>query len=123
MASLLQHFPIMAMNSLAFLGFVLFVADLFHPVNGPAIELLLDGDMRHGCAGCSAVPMLFAGRKPDHIAGPDFFNRPAPALRASTPGGDNQRLPQRMRVPRRSSARLKRDDGAGDTRGIGCLEW
>ena len=27
---------------------VLFVADFFHPVDGVTVELLLDGDMRHG---------------------------------------------------------------------------
>src|SRR6266566_9842624 len=32
-------------------GLVLFVADLFHPVGGLAVELFLNGDVRHG-RGC-----------------------------------------------------------------------
>src|SRR5438132_544339 len=48
---------------------VLFVADLFHPVDGLAIETFHDGDVRHG-GGCGgAVPMLLAGRAPDDVTG------------------------------------------------------
>ena len=34
---------------------VLFVADFFHPVDGVTVELLLDGDMRHGRVCCRKV--------------------------------------------------------------------
>ena len=59
---------------------VLLVADLFHPVDDLAVELLLNGDMRHRRRRRGAVPMLLAGREPDHVAGPDFLDRAAPAL-------------------------------------------
>ena len=72
--------------------------------------------------GDRAVPMLLARRKPDDVARPDFFNRPAPALRASAAGSHNQRLTQRMRVPRGAGAGFKRDDGAGNPRGVASLE-
>jgi hypothetical protein len=34
---------------------VLFVTDLFHPVDGVTVELLLDGDMPHGRVCCRDV--------------------------------------------------------------------
>ena len=40
---------------------VLFVTNLFHPVNGLAVELFLNGDVRHGCGRRGAVPVLLAG--------------------------------------------------------------
>jgi hypothetical protein len=39
---------------------VLFVADLFHPVDGLPIELFLDGGVRHGRGQRSTMPMLLA---------------------------------------------------------------
>src|SRR3954471_13168197 len=39
---------------------VLLVGDVFEPVDGLAIELLLDGDVRHRRGWRRAVPMLFA---------------------------------------------------------------
>ncbi len=33
----------------------LFVTDFFHPVDGVTVELLLDGDMRHGRVCCRKV--------------------------------------------------------------------
>ena len=55
---------------------MLLVADLFHPVNGFAVELFLNGDVRQGRGGRGTVPMFLAGRKPDRVARPDSFNRP-----------------------------------------------
>jgi hypothetical protein len=92
---------------------VLFVADLFHPVDDLAVELFLGGDMRHGGGRRGAMPVLLARRKPDHVAGPDFLDRAALALRPAATGGDNQGLAQRMRVPRGARARFKRDRGGG----------
>src|SRR5437870_8374808 len=46
---------------------ILFVADLFHPLNHLTVERLLNGDMSHGGRWRSAVPMLLTRRKPDHI--------------------------------------------------------
>jgi hypothetical protein len=89
----------------------LFVADLFHPVNHLAVEIFLNGDVRHGRGRRGAMPMLFARRKPDHVARPDFFNRAALALRPAATRRHDQGLAQRMRVPRGSGAGLKRDAG------------
>ena len=65
----------------------MFVADFFQPVHGLAIEAFLDGDVRHGGGGSGAVPMFFARRKPDDVAGANLFDQPAPALGASATGG------------------------------------
>ena len=46
------------------------------------------------------------------IARPDLFHRPAVPLRPSAACRHNQRLPQRMRMPRRAGARLERDTRA-----------
>src|SRR5207245_9055735 len=54
-------------------GPVLFVADLFHPVDVFAVQRLLNGDMRHRRRGRRPVPMLLAGREPDHTAGPSVL--------------------------------------------------
>jgi hypothetical protein len=100
----------------------LFVADLFHPVNRLAVELFLNGDVRHGRGGRGTVPMFLARRKPDDVAGMDFLNRAALALRAPAARRHNQGLSQRMRVPRRPRAWLERDDRARNPRGIASLE-
>jgi hypothetical protein len=60
---------------------ILFVADLFHPLDNLAVELFLNGDVRHGRGRCSPMPVLLAGRKPDHITGPDLLDRSAVALK------------------------------------------
>ena len=99
---------------------VLFVADLFHPVDDLAVELFLNGDVRHGGGRRGAVPVLLAGREPDHIAGPDFLDRPALALRPAAAGRDDQGLAERMRVPCGARARLERDAGAGTRAGSGA---
>ena len=57
---------------------VLLVAHLLHPVHNLAVERFLHGDMRHCRGRRRAVPVLLAGRKPDHIAGPDLLDRTAP---------------------------------------------
>jgi len=88
----------------------LLVADLLHPIDGFAVELLLNGDVRHGLGESRAMPVLLTGRKPDHIAGIYFLDRPVLALYPTAPG-----LPQRMRVPRGARARRERNartDGA-----------
>jgi hypothetical protein len=56
-------------------GLVLFVADLFHPVNRFAVELFLNGDVRHRRRRRGAMPMLLARRELDHVTGPNFFDR------------------------------------------------
>jgi hypothetical protein len=91
------------------------VADLFHPVNCFAIELFLNGDVRHGRGRRGTVPMLFTRRELDHVTRPDLLDRPARALSETAAGRHDQSLAQRMRMPGRPRARLKRDTGADRT--------
>ncbi len=103
-------------------GRILFVADLFQPVDHFAGERLGDGDMRHCRGRRGAVPMFLVGREPDHVAGPDLLDRASLALRPAAAGGDDQRLAQRVRVPGRAGARLEGDDRPADAGGIAPLE-
>ena len=102
-------------------GLVLLVADLFQPVRGLAVEPFLNGDVRHRGGWRCAVPVLLTRREPDHVTGPDFLDRPAPALRAAAASRHDQRLAQRVRVPRGSSAGLEGDARARDACRIGGL--
>src|SRR2546423_9115353 len=101
---------------------VLFVADLFHPVDGLAVELLLDGDMSHCRRGRCSMPVLLTGRKPDDIARPDFLDGPTPMLRPAAAGRHNQCLTEWMSVPCGPCARFERDAGASAACGFGYLE-
>jgi hypothetical protein len=101
---------------------VLFVADLFHPVDDLAVELFLNGNMRHGRGRRGTMPMLLAWREPDHIAGMDLLNGTALALHPPATGRDNQGLAERMGMPRCSSTRLERDACAGRASWSVCLE-
>jgi hypothetical protein len=91
---------------------VLLAADLFHPVDNLTVELFLNGNVRHGRGGRGAMPVLFAGREPDHITGPDLLDRSAVALGPAKAGRHNERLTERMRMPRGPGTRLERDAGA-----------
>src|SRR5947199_5782659 len=95
---------------------VLFVADFFHPVDGFAIQRFVDGDVLHGCSRRRAVPVLFARLEPDDVAGPDLLDRPALTLHKAIAKGDDQRLPEWMRVPCGARAGLERDGVAGRSR-------
>ena len=90
-----------------------FVADLLQPVDHPSVRLLLNRDMGHCSSRRGAVPMLLAGRDRDDVTRPNLLDRTTRALHAAAAGSDNQRLAQRMRVPRRPRARLEGNDGAG----------
>src|SRR5208283_3416076 len=83
-------------------------------VDGAAVELLGDGDVRHGRGGGGPVPMFLAGREPHDVAGPDLLNRAALALYPAQPGCDDQRLTERMRVPGCPRARFKGDGSPAD---------
>ena len=98
------------------------VADLFHPVDGLAVELFLNGDMRHRRGRRGAMPVLLTRRKPDHITRPDFLDRPAPALHPAAARRDDQRLAQRVRVPCGPGAGLERDAGRRNACRIVCLK-
>ena len=88
---------------------ILLVADLFHPFDDLAVERFLNGDVRHGGSRCGTVPVLHARWKPDDIAGADFFDRAAFALRPAAACRDNEPLAERMRVPGRPGTRLESD--------------
>ncbi len=53
------------------------------------------------------MPVLLAGREPDHITRPDVLDRSAFALDPATASRDDESLTPRMRVPRSSRARLE----------------
>src|SRR5690349_22316016 len=76
------------------LGLILFVADLFHPVNSLSVEPFLNGDVRHRRGRRGTVPMLLPWWEPDHVAGPDLLDRPSPALREAAAGCHDQGLAQ-----------------------------
>ena len=59
---------------------VLFVADLFHPVDSLSVELFLNGDVCYGSGCRGAVPMLLTWREPDHITRTNFLGRASPPL-------------------------------------------
>ena len=92
------------------------VADLFHPVNRLAVELFLNGDVRHGRGWRGTVPMLLARRELDHVTRTDLLNRPAPMLREAAARRHDQRLAQRMSMPCGTRTRLKRDTRADRAR-------
>src|SRR5208282_4164894 len=91
-------------------GLILFVADLFHPLDGLAVELFLNGDVRHGGGRRGTVPVFFTRREPDYVTRPDLLDRATPALGEAAAGSHDQGLAQRVGVPGGSSARLERDD-------------
>src|SRR5438876_4178418 len=57
---------------------VLLVGDVFEPIDGLAIEVLLHGDVRHRRCWRRAMPVLFARRKPHDVARANLFNGSAP---------------------------------------------
>src|SRR5438874_13674161 len=87
---------------------VLLVADLFHPFDRLPIEPFQDGDVRHGRGCGGAVPVLLAGRAPDHVTRANLLDRASPALHESAAGGHDQGLTERMGVPCRPGAGLER---------------
>src|SRR6266851_1481637 len=60
---------------------VLRVANLLHPVHSLAVELFLNGDVRHGGRCPGAVSVLLTWRNPDNVTGPNLLDRSSPALR------------------------------------------
>jgi len=101
---------------------VLFVADLFHPVNDLAVETFLNGDVRHGSGRRSPMPMLLPRREPNHITRSDFLDGAALALRPPAPSRHDQGLPQRMSVPGSTRTWLEGDTCAAGACGRVRLE-
>jgi hypothetical protein len=98
----------------------LLVGDFFEPVDDFGVELFLGGDVGHGGGGRGTVPMLLARGEPDDVAGPDFLDRSALALRPAATGEDDQGLAQRMRVPRGPGAGFEGNRGSrGAARVVG----
>src|SRR5690349_24059306 len=88
---------------------VLLGGDLLHPLDHLAVERLLDRDVRHGGGRRGTVPVLLAGWEPDHVARPNLFDRPTPALRPTAAGRHDEHLAQRVGVPSGASAGLERN--------------
>src|ERR1035441_8082010 len=104
------------------LRLILLVTHLLHPIYGFAVEFLLDRDVGH-CGGWRrAVPVLFSGREPDDVAGADFFDGAAQALRAAEAGGDDEGLAERVRMPGGAGTGLEGDMGANDSRWVGRVK-
>src|SRR5207244_8870370 len=101
---------------------ILLVADLFHPVHNFPVECFLNGDVRHGRCRRSTMPMFQSWRKPNHVTGPNFFNRSALPLHPANARGDNERLTKRMGVPCGARARLKRNARTGGACRSICLK-
>lgn len=91
---------------------VLRIADLFHPLDGFTVEMLLNSDMRHpgGCRG--SMPVFLTRRYPDDITWPNVLDLTAPLLNPARARRHDQRLAQRVGVPCAPSAGLERDAGA-----------
>src|SRR6266542_452099 len=111
-----RRFPLSTLSYQPSTSPVLFVANLFHPLDQFSVQRFLNGNVRHRGRWRSAVPMLFTRRKPDHIARPDFLDRSALALRPSKTRRDDQRLTEWMCVPCGACTRLERDACATNTR-------
>src|SRR5882724_11368188 len=101
---------------------VLLVGNLLHPVDHPPILLFLNSDVRHGSGLSCAMPVLLAGREPDHVTGLDFLNRSTFALSPAAASRDDQSLAERMSVPCSSRAWLERNASPLNKSGIGCLK-
>ncbi len=98
------------------------VANLFHPVDSLAIELLLNGNVRQGSGRRSPMPVLLTRREPNHITGPDLLDWAAPPLHAATSSRDDEHLPEGMRMPCGPRAWLEGYAGTLNKCRIGCLK-
>src|SRR3974390_190400 len=95
---------------------------MLHPVDDLAVELFLNGNVRHRCGRRGSVPVLLAWREPDHVAGTDFFDGPPLALPPAAPCRDDECLAEGMRVPSGPRTGLEGHAGALDQRGIRGLK-
>jgi hypothetical protein len=84
---------------------VLRIADLFHPIDGLAIQGFLNGDMRHRRRRRRSMPVFLTRRKPDHVAWIDFLDEATFALRPSAAGRNDNGLTEWMRMPRSAGSR------------------
>lgn len=68
------------------------------------------------------MPVLQPRRKPHDVARTDLLDRTALTLHPSQPGGDDQRLTERMRAPGGTGAGLEGDLAGSDAGRIRSLE-
>src|SRR2546426_564266 len=78
-------------------GRVLDVGEVFAPY-GVALG---EGEVCHEVVGGGAVPVFFARGDADDVTGTDTNERPTARLYESVAFGDEQRLPERVVMPRR----------------------
>ena len=83
---------------------------------------LLDGDVGHGGCRRGAVPVLLAGREGDDVAGANFLDSAALALRPAEPMVTMRIWPKRMRMPGGAGAGLERDRVASRARWRGRVQ-
>src|SRR5215217_8512185 len=84
---------------LVFMGPILLVADMFHPVCALTIGLFHDGNVGHGCGWGGAMPMLLPRGEPNHVPRTNRLDRTSPALCQSETSRHDQSLSQWMTVP------------------------
>ena len=91
------------------------VFDEFYPVRLQLqnLEIFLNRHMRHtrGCRG--SMPVFLTRRDPDNVTLPDFLDFTAPLLNPTRAGRHDKYLTERVGMPCRPGAGLKRDEGAG----------
>lgn len=66
--------------------------------------------------------MFFAGSEPHDVAGMNLLDGATPSLREAGAACDDERLAERMRVPRSASAWFECDAGPGHARWLRCLK-
>src|SRR5437899_12183911 len=91
--------PLRSLISLPFSFSVLFVADLFQPIDVPAVDGFLDGDVAHPGGRRGSMPMLHSGRNAHYIARPDLLDRADPALHQPLATSHDQDLADRLAMP------------------------
>ena len=92
-------------------GPVLFVADLFHPVDRLAVQRSWMAMCVIAVVGAAPCQCFSPGGNQTTSPGRISSIGP-PSLRPAEPGGDDQGLAERMGVPGGARARLERDAGA-----------
>src|SRR5262245_7130588 len=99
---------------------VLLLAHLFQPLDILAVLRFLNRDMRHRRRGRCSVPMLQSRWEPNDIARPHLLDGTSLALHAAKARQDDQRLSERVRVPRGACSRLKCNASGSDAGALGC---
>src|SRR5690349_5277708 len=90
-------------------GLVLRIGHFLQPLHRLAVEHFLNREVRHGRGWSGAMPVLLVRWKPDDVARTDLLDRPTSALDQAEAIGDDQRLTQRMGVPRGASTGFEGD--------------